>query len=72
MSDGELYWVIKNGVRWSGCRHSGSPVTMTNMLGKMVAYVRHLPKLTLVEQKQLLHQSEEPMEHDDGPHDHSH
>lgn len=72
MSDGELYWVIKNGVRWSGMPAFGTPGDDDEHAWNMVAYVRHLPKLTPVEQQQIQHKAEEPMSHSENSHDHSH
>jgi mono/diheme cytochrome c family protein len=46
MSDGELYWVIKNGVRWSGMPAFGAPGDNDAHAWKIVAFVRHLPSLT--------------------------
>jgi mono/diheme cytochrome c family protein len=65
MSDGELYWVIKNGIRWSGMPAFGDPGDGDERAWKMVAYVRHLPKLTPAEAQQVLQQSEGPIDH--GP-----
>ncbi len=67
MSDGEIDWVIKNGLRWSGMPAFGKPGDNDEHAWKMVAYVRHLPKLTPAEGQQILHQSEEPMNHGDAP-----
>jgi mono/diheme cytochrome c family protein len=72
MSDGDLYWVIKNGVRWSGMPAFGSPGNDDEHVWKIVAYVRHLPKLTPQEQQEVMHQSEGPVDHDGNSHDHSH
>jgi mono/diheme cytochrome c family protein len=72
ISDGELYWVIKNGVRWSGMTAFGKPGDDDEHAWKIVAYVRHLPKLTLQEQQEVMHQCEEPMEPDESSQDHSH
>ncbi len=72
MSDGEIYWVIKNGIRWSGMPAFGKPGDNDEHAWKIVAYVKHLPKLTPAEEQQVLHQSEEPMNDKDAPHDHSH
>lgn len=58
MSDGELYYVVKNGIRWSGMSAFGRPGDDDEHAWKIVAYVRHLPKLTPAEQQQVLHQSE--------------
>lgn len=72
MSDGELYWVVKNGIRWSGMPAFGKPGDDDEHAWKMVAYVRHLPKLTPAEQEQVFHKTEEPMNHGEAPHDQSH
>jgi mono/diheme cytochrome c family protein len=65
MSDGELYWVIKNGVRWSGMPAFGKP-------GDDDEHVWKIPKLTDQEEQEVMHQSEEPMDHGESLHDHSH
>ena len=53
-SDGELYYVIENGVRLSGMpafgEHSGTDDADT---WKLVVFIRHLPKLTVDELKQM-------------------
>jgi cytochrome c len=72
MTDGELYFVIKEGIRWSGMPAFGKPGDNDEHAWKIVAYVRHLPKLTTAEEQRVLHQSEEPMNHGDALHDHSH
>ena len=72
MSDGELYWVVKNGVRWSGMPAFGKPGDDDQHAWKIVAYVRHLPKMTPAEQQQVIGKSEEPMNHDEHAHDHTH
>lgn len=72
MSDGELYWVVKNGVRWSGMPAFGKPGDDDEHAWKSVAYVRHLPKLTPAEQQQVIGKSGEPMNHDEHAHDHTH
>lgn len=46
MSDGELYWIVKNGVRWSGMPAFGAPGDNDAHAWKIVAFVRHLPSLT--------------------------
>ncbi len=72
MSDGELYWVIKNGIRWSGMPAFGNPGDNDEHAWKIVAYVRHLPKLTADEQHKVSAQAEEPMDHSEHQHTHSH
>ena len=71
MSDGQPYWVIKNGVRWTGMPAFGKPGDDDEHVWKIVAYVRHLPKMTAAEQQQVLQQAEQPMKHDEHMHDHA-
>jgi len=71
MSDGELYWVVKNGVRWSGMPAFGKPGDNDEHAWKMVAYVRHFPKLTADEKQQVLEKAGESMDHGGSPHNHS-
>ncbi len=72
MSDGEIYFIIKQGIRYSGMPAFGKPGNDDEHAWEMVAYVRHLPKLTPAEEQQVLQQSQEPMDHGDAPHEHSH
>jgi mono/diheme cytochrome c family protein len=51
-SDGQLFWTIKNGIRMTGMAAFGSSRT-DEEIWHIVAYVRHLPKLTDAEQKAL-------------------
>jgi mono/diheme cytochrome c family protein len=46
MSDGELYYTIKNGVRLSGMPAFGDPGDDDTDSWKLVAFIRHLPQLT--------------------------
>jgi mono/diheme cytochrome c family protein len=46
MSDGELYYTIKNGVRLSGMPAFGDPGDDDLDSWKLVAFIRHLPKLS--------------------------
>jgi mono/diheme cytochrome c family protein len=46
MSDGELYYTIKNGVRLSGMPAFGTPGDDDLDSWKLVAFIRHLPSLT--------------------------
>lgn len=66
MSDGELYWVIKNGVRWSGMPAFGKSGDNDTHAWKIVAYVRHLPRLTRAEEQQVLERATQPMNHNGG------
>jgi len=53
LSDGELYYTIKNGVRLSGMPAFGEPGDDDIDSWKLVAFIRHLPKLTEQEQLQM-------------------
>lgn len=66
MSDGELYFVIKQGIRWSGMPAFGKPGDDDQHVWKIVTYVRHLPKLTPAEETQVFQQAEKPMDHGNG------
>jgi mono/diheme cytochrome c family protein len=66
MSDGELYYTIKNGIRWSGMPAFGRPGDDDEHVWKIVAYVRHLPKLTSSEQQQVLARAQQPMQGGDS------
>lgn len=45
LSDGELFWVVSNGIRSTGMP-AFSPTHKENEIWQIVAFVRHLPKLT--------------------------
>jgi len=45
LSDGELYYTIHNGLRWSGMPAWGDPDNDTDSW-KLVLFIRHLPRLT--------------------------
>ena len=61
-SDGELFWILQNGIRMTGMPAFG-PTHKDEELWKMVAFLRHLPELSDEEQKAL-----QP----GGPEDHHH
>jgi len=47
LSDGELYYVIHNGVRWTGMPAWGEPGNDSDLDSwKLVFFIRHLPHLT--------------------------
>jgi hypothetical protein len=47
LSDGELYYVIHNGVRWTGMPAWGEPGNDSDLESwKLVFFIRHLPHLT--------------------------
>jgi len=45
LSDGELYYIIHNGVRWTGMPAWGDPDSDTDSW-KLVLFIRHLPQLS--------------------------
>jgi mono/diheme cytochrome c family protein len=51
-SDGELYWIVQNGVRMSGMPAFGA-THKDRQIWEIVAFLRHLPSLTPEEQKVL-------------------
>jgi mono/diheme cytochrome c family protein len=53
MSDGELYYTIKNGIRMSGMPAFGDPGDDDADSWKLVAFIRHLPELTPVEETKM-------------------
>jgi mono/diheme cytochrome c family protein len=53
MSDGELYYTIKNGVRLSGMPAFGDPGDDDTDSWKLVAFIRHLPQLTPAEETEM-------------------
>ncbi len=55
MSDGELYYPIQYGIRLSGMPAFGEPVDTDEASWKLVAFLRHLPKLTPEEEQEMEH-----------------
>jgi Cytochrome C oxidase, cbb3-type, subunit III len=50
LSDGELYYIIHNGVRWTGMPAWGEPGNDNDLDNwKLVFFIRHLPHLTAAE-----------------------
>ena len=52
LSDGELYYIIKNGVRWTGMPAWGEPSDDQDSW-KLVWFIRHLPNLTAEELRDM-------------------
>jgi len=48
MSDGELYYIIHNGVRWTGMPAWGDPDSDMDSW-KLVWFIRHLPQISTAE-----------------------
>ena len=62
MSDGELFWIVSNGIRMTGMP-AFSPTHKPEEVWKIVAFVRHLPELSDEEQKALKAGTEEAEGH---------
>lgn len=52
-SDGELYYTIKNGVRLTGMPAFGDPGDQDKDSWKLVCLIRHLPKMSSDEERQM-------------------
>ena len=50
--DGELFWIVSNGIRMTGMPGFG-PTHKPDEIWKMVAFLRHLPELTPAEEAAL-------------------
>lgn len=68
-SDGELFWVISNGIRSTGMP-AFSPTHSEEEIWKIVAFVRHLPELTPeeIEALKAAGAGEESHHHDESGH----
>lgn len=55
MSDGQLYYTIKNGIRLTGMPAFGDPGDDDIDSWKLVAFIRHLPQLTEREDAEMEH-----------------
>jgi mono/diheme cytochrome c family protein len=53
LSDGELYYTIKNGIRLTGMPAWGEPGDADQESWKLVHFIRHLPKLAAEEEKRM-------------------
>ena len=51
-SDGELFWIIENGVRFTGMPSFASE-GMSDDSWKLVLFIRHLPQLTVEERMEM-------------------
>lgn len=52
MTDGQLFWVVQNGIRMTGMPAFG-PTHNEREIWTIVAFVRHLPEITAAEQQAL-------------------
>lgn len=66
MSDGELFWTIKNGVRMTGMP-AFAPTHSDEEIWKIVAFVRHLHNLPPEERSQLQLGTAEEHHHHEAP-----
>ncbi len=53
LTDGELYYIIQNGVRWTGMPAWGQPGPHDGETWDLVLFVRHLPQLTAAEENAM-------------------
>jgi mono/diheme cytochrome c family protein len=64
LSDGELFWIIENGVRFTGMPAFGGSAHSQEDSWKLVLFIRYLPQLTMEDRVEM--ESENPK----GPHEH--
>jgi len=53
LTDGEIFWVIENGVRFTGMPAFGGAHGSEEDSWKLVRFIRHLPQLTLAERVEM-------------------
>jgi mono/diheme cytochrome c family protein len=53
LSDGEIFWIIDNGVRFTGMPAFGGTHETENDSWKLVRFIRHLPQLTAEERLEM-------------------
>jgi mono/diheme cytochrome c family protein len=53
LSDGELFWIIENGVRFTGMPAFSSPHSSQEDSWKLVHFIRHLPQLSTEERLEM-------------------
>lgn len=68
MSDGEMYWIIKNGIRMSAMPAFG-PTHSDTKIQQMIAFIHHLPDLTPQEKATLAAATTEKHEHGEEGHE---
>lgn len=61
-SDGELFWIVQNGIRMSGMPAFGA-THKERQIWEIVAFLRHLPSITPEEEKALAAANREHEEH---------
>ena len=65
MSDGELFWTIKNGIRMTGMPAFGATHS-DEKIWHIVAFIRHLSELTPAEKETLQNARPESEEHEEN------
>jgi mono/diheme cytochrome c family protein len=53
LADGELFWIIENGVRFTGMPAFGGPHSSPDDTWKLVLFIRHLPDLAAEERLEM-------------------
>ena len=68
LTDGEIFYIIKNGVRFTGMPAWGDPDSRTDDESnwKLVHFIRHLPKLTPQEIQEMERLNPKGHEHGEG------
>jgi mono/diheme cytochrome c family protein len=68
MTDGEIFYIIKNGVRFTGMPSWGDPESTADDESnwKLVHFIRHLPKLTAQEMREMESLNPKGHEHGEG------
>src|ERR1700688_35307 len=64
LADGEIFWIIENGVRFTGMPAFGGSHGSQDDSWTLVLFIRHLPQLTMEERVEM--ERENPK----GPHEH--
>lgn len=68
LSDGELFWIIENGIRFTGMP-GFAPTHGPQDDWKLVLFIRHLPQLTMEERAEMERDNPKgPIEHDKDHH----
>lgn len=57
LSDGELFWIIENGIRFTGMPAFGGGHGSTDDSWKLVLFIRHLPQLAMEERVEMERQN---------------
>jgi mono/diheme cytochrome c family protein len=66
LSDGELFWIIENGVRFTGMPAFGGTDDSRDDSWKLVLFIRHLPHLTMQERVEMERDNPKgPSEHEE-------